>query len=44
MSIVYGNFSTENNKEERIELTDEDKSSDRFLEENYRVEEELSSN
>ena len=44
MSIVHGNFSTENNKEERIELTDEDKSSDRFLEENYRVEEELSSN
>jgi hypothetical protein len=44
MSIVYGKFVSEKNKEERIELTDEDKSSDRFLEENYRVEEELSCN
>ena len=42
MSVVYGKFPSEKNKEERIELNNEDKSCDRFLIENYRVEEELS--
>jgi hypothetical protein len=32
MSIVHGNFSTEKNKDERIELIDEDESCARFEE------------